>query len=181
MVMLLTTIALVGGAVAGRRLWGTMDEDVDSFTDTLVSPPSSIGSLIGGNAAGEIGDMVFLNHVQLRAGPQPNVFVISGAKGNQMLVVSEPGFSPPHRRQSPLISKAAFAHYRLWRFLEGNGSLVRIRFRVLEGSKPISLQNPSTSRNRGRKRTKPARYCVHSLRLAECRKELGRRRRKQCI
>ncbi len=97
LVMLLTTIALVGGAVAGRRLWGTMDEDVDSFADTLVSPPSSIGSLIGGNAAGEIDDMVFLNHVQLRAGSQPNVFVISGAKGNQMLAVSEPGFSPPTR------------------------------------------------------------------------------------
>ena len=97
MVILLTTVALVGGAVAGRRLWGTMDEDVDSFADTLVSPPSSIGSLVGGNAAGEIGDMVFLNQVQLRAGPQPNVFVIFGAKGNQMLVVSEPGFSPPHR------------------------------------------------------------------------------------
>ena len=94
LVMLLTTIALVGGAVAGRRLWGTMDEDVDSFTDTLVSPPSSIGSLIGGNAGGEIGDMVFLNQVQLRAGPHPNVFVIFGAKGNRMLVVSEPGFSP---------------------------------------------------------------------------------------
>jgi hypothetical protein len=41
--------------------------------------------------------MVFLNRVQLLAGPQPNVFVISGAKGNQMLVVSEPGFSPPPR------------------------------------------------------------------------------------
>ena len=97
LVMLMTTIALVIGATAGWRLWGTMDEDVDSFTDTLVSSPSSIGSLIGENAAGEIGDMVFLNHVQLRAGPKPNVFVISGAKGNQMLVVSEPGFSPPHR------------------------------------------------------------------------------------
>ena len=96
-VMLLTAIALVGGAVAGRRLWETMDEDVDSFAGTLVSPPSSIGSLIGGNAAGEIDDMVFLNHVQLRAGPQPNVCVISGANGNQMLVVSEPGFSPPPR------------------------------------------------------------------------------------
>ena len=95
--MLLTAIALVGGAVAWRQLWGTMDEDLDSLTDTLVSPPSSIGSLIGGNAAGEIDDMVFLNHVQLRAAPQPNVFVISGAKGNQMLVVSEPGFSPPPR------------------------------------------------------------------------------------
>ena len=95
--MLVTTIALVGGAVAGWRLWGTIDEDLDSFTDILGSPPSSIGSLVGGNAAGEIGDMVFLNHVQLRAGPQPNVFVISGAKGNQMLVVSEPGFSPPPR------------------------------------------------------------------------------------
>lgn len=41
--------------------------------------------------------MVFLNQVQLRAGPQPNVLVISGAKGNQMLVVSKPGFSPPRR------------------------------------------------------------------------------------
>ena len=97
LVMLLTTIALVGGAVAGRRLLGTMDEDVDSFTDTLVSPPSSIGSLIGGNAAGEIDDMVFLNHVQLRAGPQPNVFVISGARGNQMLVVSESSILPTTR------------------------------------------------------------------------------------
>ena len=92
--MLLTTTALVGGIVAGWRLWGTIDEDLDSFTDTLVSPPSSIGSLIGGNAGGEIGDMVFLNQVQLRARPHPNVFVIFGAKGNRMLVVSEPGFSP---------------------------------------------------------------------------------------
>ena len=97
LVMLLMTIALAGAAVAGRWLWGTIDEGVDSFADTLVSSPSSIGSLIGGNAASEIGDMVFLNHVQLLAGPQPNVFVISGAKGNQMLVVSEPGFSPPAR------------------------------------------------------------------------------------
>ena len=97
LVMLLTTLALAGGAVAGRWLWETMDENVDNLTDTLVSSPSSIGSLLGGNAAGEMGDMVFLNHVQLRAVPQPNVFVISGAKGNQMLVVSEPGFSPPAR------------------------------------------------------------------------------------
>lgn len=94
---MLVTTALVVVAMVGWRLWGTIDEDLDSFTDPLVSPPSSIGSLIGGNAGGEIGDMVFLNRVLLRAGPQPNVFVISGARGNQMLVVSESSVLPTTR------------------------------------------------------------------------------------
>ena len=58
-----TTTALVGGVMVGWRLWGTIDDDQGSFTEALFSPPNSFGSVIGGNAGGEVRDMIFLKHV----------------------------------------------------------------------------------------------------------------------
>lgn len=78
--------------VAGSLLvWGyyrTMERRIWLSPTAAVSTPSSIGPLLGANAQGTFGDMVFLHNVLLEAGPTPDVFVLSGAENLRMLLVS---------------------------------------------------------------------------------------------
>ena len=69
--------------------WGVnrvIVNDVDFSSGQSATTPSSIRPLLAGDVAAEIGDMVFLNDVRLQAGPQPQLFIVSGAEGTQMLI-----------------------------------------------------------------------------------------------
>jgi hypothetical protein len=84
------TLLLCVGFIGARRLISAaIENDIDFSPSEGSSPPSAIGSLLAGNTSAEIGDVVFLNNVRLRAGPTPDLFVVSGGKGVRMLVVLE--------------------------------------------------------------------------------------------
>lgn len=95
--MLLTAAFLIGSAVLAWGIWRMIERDIGNPPNAVLTTPSSIIALIGSQAADEVGDMVFLNDVRLISGPQPHIFIISGAKGSQMLVVSEDGLLPVQR------------------------------------------------------------------------------------
>jgi hypothetical protein len=89
--LIILVTVLVAGAVAWRVTSGMIERDMGMSRNEVESTPSSIASLLGKSAGGDVDDMVFLNDVRLQAGPKPHVFVVSGAKGIRMLVVSEGG------------------------------------------------------------------------------------------
>jgi len=95
--MLLTATFLMGSAVLAWRVWRMIERDIGNSPSAVLVTPSSISALLGSQAADEVGDMVFLNNVRLLSGPQPHIFIISGAKGSRMLVVSEDGLLPVER------------------------------------------------------------------------------------
>jgi hypothetical protein len=74
---------------AGRLVNVAIANDLGFSTAQARSTSSAIGSLLVGNPSAEIGDAVFLNDVRLQAGPKPDLFVVSGAKGVRMLVSLE--------------------------------------------------------------------------------------------
>lgn len=83
------TLLLCVGLMGVGRLISAAEDDVDFSPSVVSSSPSAIGSLTAGNPSADIGDMVFLNNVQLQAGPRPDLFVVSGARGVRMLVSFE--------------------------------------------------------------------------------------------
>ncbi|MGC2195581.1 MAG: hypothetical protein WA628_12960 [Terriglobales bacterium] len=90
LVVLAITLLLCIGFVAARGLINAaMGNDVQFSPAQGSSTPSAIGSLLAGNTSAEIGDMVFLNNVRLQAGPTPDLFVVSGRRGAQMLMSLE--------------------------------------------------------------------------------------------
>jgi hypothetical protein len=90
LVVLTVTLLVCIGAVAARQLINAAFEtDIEFSPVEGSSVPSAIGSLLVGNTSAEIGDAVFLKNVRLQAGPKPDLFVISGARGGRMLVSLE--------------------------------------------------------------------------------------------
>jgi hypothetical protein len=93
--MPVTALLLVVGVVTTLRVTdAAIAREMGAFSDRELSTPSSIGSLLGNSVGGDVGDVVFLNHVRLWAGLKSHVFIVSGAKGIRMLVVSESGILP---------------------------------------------------------------------------------------
>jgi len=90
-ILVLAAISLVClGIFGGRRFINhVMSYDVDFSPATTTSTASSIGSLLHGEMAAQVGDMVFLNDVRLEALPQSHLFIVSGVNGAQMLVSLE--------------------------------------------------------------------------------------------
>lgn len=90
LVVLAITLMFCIGFIGARGLINTaMENYLEVSAADGSSPPSAIGSLLAGDTSAEVGDMVFLNNVRLQAGPTPDLFVVSGAKGVRMLVSVE--------------------------------------------------------------------------------------------
>lgn len=72
-------------------IWHHWGPEFDNFapSNAASSTPSSVATLLGKNAHAAVGDMVYLNEVVLRPGPKPNLFLVSGAKNERMLVFSD--------------------------------------------------------------------------------------------
>ena len=85
--MAIAALFVIGAAI----VWSNGDAEFDIFapSSSAVSTPSSVAALLGKNATAATGDMVYLNDVLIRTGPRPNLFVISGAGNQRMLVVSD--------------------------------------------------------------------------------------------
>ena len=86
-VVAIGALFVIGVAIIWHH-WGL---EIDNFapSNAASSTPSSVATLLGKNAHAAVGDMVYLNEVVLRPGPKPNLFVISGAKNERMLVFSD--------------------------------------------------------------------------------------------
>jgi hypothetical protein len=73
--------------------WRAMDKavasDVDFSAHEGPTTESRLAPLLVSNISAEIGDMVFLNDVELDTGPKPKLFVITGSNRLQMLVTLE--------------------------------------------------------------------------------------------
>ena len=80
--LLLSVVVFVAAWAVNR----VIVNDMDFSSGEATSPPSCIRPLLAGDVAAEIGDMVFLNDVRLKAGPEPQLFIVSGAEGTQMLI-----------------------------------------------------------------------------------------------
>ena len=101
LISLVTPLLLCVGVVAA--LWGAdrvLVSAMDYSSAGGASTPSCISSLLAGDVAAEIGDMVFLNDVRLQAGPSPQLFVVSGAKGTRMLIALDAAEGP--RQAEPM-------------------------------------------------------------------------------
>lgn len=85
-VLAITFLLFIGVIASRRRIKAGIESDVGSSPVEGSSAASAIGSLLVGNTSAEIGDAVFLNDVRLQAGPKPDLFVVSGARGVRMLV-----------------------------------------------------------------------------------------------
>lgn len=90
LILLAIVFLLCIAVVQGRRLLNAAIVNNIEFSPVEGSSvPSAKGSLLIGSTSAEIGDAVFLNNVQLQAGPKPGLFVVSGARGVRMLVSLE--------------------------------------------------------------------------------------------
>ncbi|MGC2184640.1 MAG: hypothetical protein WA637_15275 [Terriglobales bacterium] len=85
-VMLITGLLFVLVAAIVWHNWDPLKER-DMAARAALNTPSSIDSLLRENAKAMPGDMVYLNDVVLSAGPNKDLFVVSGAMDSRMLVV----------------------------------------------------------------------------------------------
>ena len=95
LIAIVMPLLLCVGVVA--VLWGAdrvIVSDMEYSSAGGVSTPSCISPLLAGDVGAEIGDMVFLNDVRLQPGPEPQLFVVSGAKGTRMLVALDAANGP---------------------------------------------------------------------------------------
>jgi hypothetical protein len=87
---LLASLAIVAAALLGLHYW---KQDIESSAEIPrgagISTPSSLAALLETPAQFLVGDVVFLNDVHLEEGPKPDIFLVSGAHGIRMLVVSD--------------------------------------------------------------------------------------------
>lgn len=84
-----TLLLCIGVMGAWGLINAVVENDIKFSSAEGSSTASAIGSLLAGDAPGDIGDMVFLSNVRLQAGPTPDLFVVSGARGARMLVYWE--------------------------------------------------------------------------------------------
>ena len=84
-ILIVVAVILVGAIEA----WRTADSyaaEMDLLSEDIPATASCLASLLTGDPRAEAGDMVFLNDVKLKPGPQPQLFIAIGAKGQRLLV-----------------------------------------------------------------------------------------------
>jgi len=76
-------------SVGAIEAWRTADSyaaEMDLSSEDVPATASCLTTLLTGDPRAETGDMVFLNDVKLKPGPQPQLFIAIGAKGKKLLV-----------------------------------------------------------------------------------------------
>jgi len=99
-ILIVVAVILVGAIEA----WRTADlyaAEMDLSSEDVPATASCFASLLTGDLRAEAGDMVFLNDVKLKPGPQPQLFIAIGAKGERLLVRWEDKKQTP--QPTPLI------------------------------------------------------------------------------
>lgn len=87
--MLILTAVTLLLSVAAIATWHTANTDsagMDPSSEDIPATASCLASLLTNDPRAETGDMVFLNDVKLKPGPQPQLFIAIGAKGRRLLV-----------------------------------------------------------------------------------------------
>jgi len=85
LILVAATLVVSVVAVAGWRTGEWYAADLNLSEDDPVTA-SCLASLLSDNPREAAGDMVFLNNVKLKPGPQPQLFIAVGAKGKRLLV-----------------------------------------------------------------------------------------------
>ena len=76
-------------SVGAIQAWRTADSyaaEMDLSSEGIPATASCLASLLTDDPRAETGDMVFLNDVKLRPGPESQLFIATGAKGERLLV-----------------------------------------------------------------------------------------------
>lgn len=87
--ILIVVAVILVAAVGAIEAWCTADSyaaEIDLSSEDIPTTASCLASLLTGDPRAETGDMVFLNNVKLSPGPQPQLFIATGAKGKRLLV-----------------------------------------------------------------------------------------------
>ena len=74
------------GAIEAWRAADSYAAEIDLSSEDIPATASCLATLLTGDPRAETGDMVFLNDVKLKPGPQPQLFIAIGAKGKKLLV-----------------------------------------------------------------------------------------------
>lgn len=87
MLILLAAIFVVAVvAIVGWRTAKSYAGEMDLSSEDVPATASCLTSLLTDNTRAEIGDMVYLNDVKLKPGPQAHLFIAIGANGGHLLV-----------------------------------------------------------------------------------------------
>jgi hypothetical protein len=87
-ILFLVAVILVA-SVGAIEAWRTADSyaaEMDLSSEDVPATASCLTTLLTGDPRAEADDMVFLNDVKLKPGPQPQLFIAIGAKGKKLLV-----------------------------------------------------------------------------------------------
>ena len=85
-IVVAVTFVVSVGAIEAWRTADSYAAEMDLLSEDIPATASCLASLLTGDPRAEAGDMVFLNDVKLKPGPQPQLFIAIGAKGQRLLV-----------------------------------------------------------------------------------------------